>query len=91
MVGLFSCAEGGGVSRDPTNPTDVAKKNFLKSLRRYGNITKVAKAARIDRSTPYRWREDDPDAAYDAPLEEAADYLEAESYRQAEEAQVKKR
>lgn len=80
------------MSRDPTNPTDVAKKDFLKSLQRYGNITKAAKAARIDRSTPYRRREDDPDAAaYDAALEEAADYLEGEAYRRAEEAQVKKR
>lgn len=70
---------------NPTNPTDEAKAKFLKSLSRYGNITKAAKAARVHRSTPYAWKEDDEAfaAAWDAAIEEASDHLEAEAYRRA--------
>ena len=70
---------------NPTNPTHEAKAKFLKSLSRYGNITKAAKAARVHRSTPYEWKENDEEfaEAWDVAIEEASDHLEAEAYRRA--------
>jgi len=70
---------------NPTNPTHETKAKFLKSLSRYGNVTKAAKAARVHRATPYDWKQDDEELAeaWDAALEEASDHLEAEAYRRA--------
>lgn len=60
---------------------------FLKELRRRGNVSDAARKATIDRSTPYRWREAEPDfaAAWDEALELAMDRLESEAYRRAVE------
>jgi hypothetical protein len=70
---------------NPTNPTYEAKTKFLKSLSRYGNVTKASKAARVHRSTPYDWKEEDEAfaKAWDVAIEQAADHLEAEAYPRA--------
>lgn len=65
--------------------TDVVREKFLKSLSRYGNVSKAARAARVGRPALYDWRGDDEAfaAEWDAALEEAADVLEAEAFRRA--------
>jgi hypothetical protein len=65
--------------------THEHSEKFLKSLRRYGNVTKAARAAKVGRRTAYEWREDDDEfaKAWDEALEEASDHLEAEAYRRA--------
>ncbi len=70
---------------DSTNPTDTAQQKFLTSFARNGNVTKAAKAARVDRSTPYTWRDNDPKfaEAWEVAREAAADVLEAEAFRRA--------
>ena len=61
------------------------EKTFLAELRRTGNHSAAARAARIDRTVPYKARQDDPDfaAAYADALEEACDGLELEARRRA--------
>jgi len=68
-----------------TKRTVELTEKFLKSLSRYGNVLRAAKAAKVGRSTVYEWREEDEDfaAAWDRALEDAADNLEAEAYRRA--------
>lgn len=60
---------------------------FLRELRKRGNVTDAARKAKVDRSTPYRWREAEPAfaAAWDVALEEAIDRMESEAYRRAVE------
>ena len=61
------------------------EKTFLAELRRTGNHSAAARAARIHRTVPYKARQDDPDfaAAYADALEEACDGLELEARRRA--------
>lgn len=62
---------------------------FIDALRETGNVTAAARAAGIDRSTAYRYRNKDTAparefaAAWDDALEEAIDSLEAEAWRRA--------
>lgn len=61
------------------------KERFLKELAKRANVSAAAKAAKVDRSTPYHWRETDPEfaAAWDEAVEVAVDALEAEAWRRA--------
>lgn len=61
------------------------EKAFLTALAKTGNVTKAARAAKIDRSTAYKLRDEQPDfaLAWQAAREEAADLLEAEAHRRA--------
>lgn len=63
----------------------VKKAVFLKELARRANVSAAAKKAKVDRATPYRWREDDPDfaSAWDEAIEVAVDSLEDEAWRRA--------
>lgn len=58
---------------------------MLAALAKTGNVSQAAKAAKIDRRTHQRWRQEDPeyDAATEEAMEEAADLLEAEAQRRA--------
>ena len=49
------------------------KERFLKELAKRANVSAAAKAAKVDRSTPYHWRETDPEfaAAWDEAVEVA--------------------
>lgn len=61
------------------------KERFLKELGKRANVSAAAKAAKVDRSTPYHWREVDVEfaAAWDEAVEAAVDALEAEAWRRA--------
>jgi hypothetical protein len=67
--------------------TPEKEKRFLNSLRKYGNVSKAARAAGVGRRTAYEWREEDKAfaAAWDGALEEATDALELEARRRAHE------
>jgi hypothetical protein len=72
------------------NPTDSRErarweKAFLKVLRRFGNVTKAASAAKVDRAWVYEYRKLHPDfdADWKDALDEAADHLEAEAWKRA--------
>lgn len=73
------------MAENPTNPTQAAQQKFLKAFARHGNVTRAAKAARVDRSTPYDWQEKNEvfAAAWESAKGEAADVLEAEALRRA--------
>ncbi len=75
------------MARTPTtNATPQRMRaKFLTALAKRGNITAAAKAAGVDRSTPYRWREAEPEfaAAWDDAVERACDLLEAEAWTRA--------
>lgn len=73
------------MAENPTNPTHVAQQKFLKAFARHGNVTRAAKAARVDRSTPYDWQKKDEAfaAAWEDAKEAAADVLETEAFRRA--------
>lgn len=62
------------------------KRALLAALRRTGNVSAAARAARVDRNCFYNWRRDDEvfRAAADDAMEEAADRLESEARRRAE-------
>lgn len=61
------------------------KERFLKELAKRANVSTSAKAAGVDRGTPYRWREADSEfaEAWDAAVEVAVDALESEAWRRA--------
>jgi hypothetical protein len=63
------------------------KRAFLAALARTGNVTLAAEIAHIARSAHYQWLEADPvyAAAYEDAMEQAAQRLEAEARRRAEE------
>lgn len=74
--------------RAATNATPQRMREaFLKELRRRGNVSDAARAAGVDRSTPYRWREAEPEfaAAWDEAIESVMDAMEGEAYRRAVE------
>ena len=63
------------------------KRAFLAAVARTGNVTQAAEIAHIARSAHYQWLEADPvyAAAYEDAMEQAAQRLEAEARRRAEE------
>jgi hypothetical protein len=67
-----------------THPKKVA---FLSAFRKTGNVGHAAEVAEICRKTHFNWRHDDPDyaAAFKLAQEDAADSLEKEARRRAEE------
>ncbi len=83
-------AEDNMTERKPNAPDNWPDK-FLASYRKCGNITKAAKATRVDRSTVYARRESDPEfeKAMLAAQEEAVDLLEEEARRRAADGSVK--
>lgn len=77
----------GMVKKMATAATAEKKKKFLELFRQTGNVTTAAEAIGLNRATPYKWREKDPEfaAAWDMAVEEAADRLEQEAWRRAVE------
>ncbi len=66
-----------------TLATAKKRATFLRSLARYGNVTKAAAAARATRQTAYKWRDADATFAekWDSIMEGLIDAAEAELYR----------
>jgi len=64
-----------------------ARARFLEVLSQTANISMAARAAAIDRTTPYGWREQDSEfaAKWDQAIEQAIETLEAEAWRRAVE------
>lgn len=68
-----------------TNATPARmRERFLATLAKTANISQSARAAGVDRATPYRWR-DDPEfaAAWDVALEQALELLEQTAWERA--------
>lgn len=61
------------------------RRAFLEAFRLSGNVSAAARAADVDRTTPYGWAAADPDfkAAWEVAEQEAIDRLEAEAWRRA--------
>lgn len=70
---------------DATEKTHHARALFLDHLLQSANVTASAEVACLDRSTVYRWREEDAGfaLAWANALEAATDALEAEARRRA--------
>ena len=77
--------EAAGGEGGPFPIFDNPKKNaFLQAyIEMGGHVSKAARAARVDRSTPYNWLAADPayKEAFERAREQAADVLEAEVIR----------
>lgn len=73
----------GRASTDTTGPR--AREKFIKELAKRANVSDAAKAAAIDRTTAYRWREAEPDfkERWDEAIETAIDAMEREAHRRA--------
>jgi len=58
---------------------------FIKWLSRKGNVSAACKKAKIDRSTAYEWRKDDPNFAkrWEEAIEIATEWMEEEARRRA--------
>ena len=90
-AGPSPCAEpkavAPGSAFDCAGLRHIKKRAFLKALAQTANISLAAKAAKINRCTPVRWRADKNDALfqelYDQAIESACDLLEAEAQRRA--------
>ena len=67
------------------NRQKMKKKRFLEKYIDIGDITLTAKVTGIDRSTHYKWLEDDPEyqLSFTEADKQAADILETEAYRRA--------
>src|SRR5690348_6027113 len=74
----------GGRQLKAGTPEEV-KATFLRTLARYGNVSRACKAARINRDTAYAWRKLDRafSLAWDRALEDAVEVLEQEAWRRA--------
>ena len=68
-------------------------KAFLTALAITGNVTKASEVAKCDRPKTYELRNTDPvfAAAWEAALDQAADYLEEEARRRAHDGLIKKK
>jgi hypothetical protein len=81
--------EGASMAQVATSQTVARRrrweKKFLAELRRTGNHSAAARAAKIDRTVPYKARQDDPAfaEAYQDAIDEACDGLELEARRRA--------
>jgi hypothetical protein len=64
---------------------DSQKKRFIETLSVQGTVYHSAQAAGISRQTAYRWRQDDPDFAWqwDEAIENAVDQVESTIFQQA--------
>lgn len=64
---------------------DARKAAYLSILAQTGIVGQAAKSSGFDRSTVFRWRQNDPEFAkdFDAAIEDAADTIEAEAMRRA--------
>lgn len=64
---------------------EINQKKFLAAYRVCGNISRAAKAAKIDRRQHYTWLDDDADykTAFNIAHEDAIDMLEDEARRRA--------
>lgn len=73
----------GRASTDTTG--SHAREKFIAELRKRANVSDAAKAAAIDRSTAYRWRDAEPEfaAAWNDAIETAIDAMEREAHRRA--------
>src|SRR5438477_5014758 len=62
------------------------KRAFLDAFRLSGNVSAAARAAKVDRSTPYGWKDDDARfaTAWEDAEQESIDRLEEEARRRAE-------
>jgi hypothetical protein len=69
----------------PEKTSRAWERPFLEALRLTGNVSKACRVVGIDRTTPYKAREADPDlaAAWDDAIADACDELEAEARRRA--------
>ena len=67
------------------NRQKMKKKRFLEKYIDIGDITLTAKVTGIDRSTHYKWLEEDPEYQlnFAAADKQALDVLESEAYRRA--------
>lgn len=65
--------------------TEEVKATFLRTLARYGNVSRACTAAKINRDTAYAWRKLDRafSLAWDRALEDAVEVLEQEAWRRA--------
>lgn len=72
-------------SRARALTTAQRKARFLAELEKRANVAAAARAAKVDRSTPYGWREKDAKfaAAWDEAVNVAVDSLESEAWRRA--------
>lgn len=70
-----------------TTPPRNWKAVFLRELAIDGNRSRAAAAARVGHTTAYEQRNRDPEfrAAWDAAIDQAGEYLEAEAWRRATE------
>ena len=66
------------------------KEAFLAAYRLSGNVSGAARAADVDRTTPYRWGEEDEDfkTAWEVAEQESIDRLEEEARRRAHDGVV---
>ena len=66
---------------------DARRSAVLAALAETGVVTSACRAAGVDRSTVFRWRQDDPEfaAEWEDALEQAADRFESEAIRRAVE------
>ena len=72
----------------PTNPTlkkERKQEIFLKKLAMTANVSESAEAAKVDRTTVYQWKKEDPAfaAAWEAAIEISCDELEAKAFERA--------
>jgi hypothetical protein len=76
-----------------TKKTSKKVKAFLETLRLTANVSKSCQAVLIDRSTAYRWREEDEEfaKAWDEAIEAGYDDLEEEARRRAFEGIIRKK
>lgn len=69
------------------NTPQRLREMFLGELRKRGNVSEAARAAKVGRKTVYQWKDAEPEfaAAWDEAIEQAIDAMEAEAYRRAVE------
>lgn len=74
----------GGRQLKAGTPEEV-KATFLRTLARFGNVSRACKAARINRDTAYAWRKVDRAyaLAWDRALEDAVEVLEQVAWKRA--------
>jgi hypothetical protein len=72
-------------AKPKTDATGRARETFLRILEETCNVTEAARAAGFDRSTAYRWRDEDPAfaEAWKQAEEAAADKLEQVAFERA--------
>lgn len=73
------------MARQGARTPDRARARFLDVLRESCNVSAAARAAGVNRRTPYKWREDDDEfaEAWEEAEATARDRLEEEAWRRA--------